>query len=300
MATRRTAGTRARDSDRTATCQVLDSALSDGQLSGEEHRQRVAAATNAATLGELQSLVADLQAPDAVPPFVSGASKLRNVVLAAITAVVVAVLGVVGWVVIADDDEPTSTASPVAETPDTHALAAEATTSAPGSEVSEVPADPAPIVAGPQGNLQTADGMTRVIDETRKRFGDTMGYELAIMADEAILARPDPTDDRSKLIYTFERGWGDPSGRPRSDTDELTDLGAFDIAAAAAALQAAPETLRIAPGDVSETFIDVDHIAEPSGQGALELLVKVTTTSGADGWIYLDGAGNIKRVEYPS
>jgi hypothetical protein len=28
-------------------------------------------------------------------------------------------------------------------------------------------------------------------------------------------------------------------------------------------------------------------------------LVKVTKTSGADGFIYLDGAGNIKRVEYP-
>jgi hypothetical protein len=32
----------------------------------------------------------------------------------------------------------------------------------------------------------------------------------------------------------------------------------------------------------------------------LELLVKITTKSGADGFIYLDGASNIKRVEYPS
>ncbi len=80
----------------------------------------------------------------------------------------------------------------------------------------------------------------------------------------------------------------------------MTDLAAFDVSAAAAALQAAPETLRIAPGDVTDTFIDVDHIAEPPGPGALELLVKVSTKSGADGWIYLDGAGNTKRVEYPS
>jgi hypothetical protein len=29
-------------------------------------------------------------------------------------------------------------------------------------------------------------------------------------------------------------------------------------------------------------------------------LVKITTKSGADGFIYLDGASNIKRVEYPS
>jgi hypothetical protein len=304
VATRKTPGTRARDSDRSDACQVLDSALAEGQLSGEEHRQRVSAATNAATLGELQSLIADLQTPIGVQPYATKTSALRHppVILAAITAVVVAILGAVGWAVIANNDEApaATTPSPTAEAPEKHAMAAERTTAAPESKVSEVPADPAPIVLGPLGNLHTAEGMTRVIDETRKRFGDTMGYELAIMTDEAILARPNPTNDQSKLIYTFERGWGDPSERPRSDTDDLTDLGAYDIAAAAAALQAAPETLRIAPGDVAETFIDIDHIAEPPGQGALELLVKVTTTSGADGWVYLDGAGNIKSVEYPS
>jgi hypothetical protein len=57
--------TRAKDSDRSDTCQVLDSALSDGQLSMEEHRQRVSAATKATTLGDLQSLVADLQTANA-------------------------------------------------------------------------------------------------------------------------------------------------------------------------------------------------------------------------------------------
>ena len=61
VATRQTPGTRAKDSDRNDTCQVLDSALAEGQLSMEEHRQRVASATTAATLGELQSLVSDLQ-----------------------------------------------------------------------------------------------------------------------------------------------------------------------------------------------------------------------------------------------
>ena len=157
-----------------------------------------------------------------------------------------------------------------------------------------------PVALTPPPNLHTVEGMTRVIDEIRKRFGDTMGYELAIMPDKAMLARPDPTNDQSKLIYPFERGWGDPSDSPRSDTDDLTDLGAFDVAAAAAACRPRPKHCGSQPGDVAKTFIDVDHIAEPPEPGALELLVKVTTTSGADGWIYLDGASNIKRVEYPS
>jgi DNA-binding PadR family transcriptional regulator len=40
VAERQTAGTRAKDSDRNDTCQVLGSALAEGQLSMEEHRQR--------------------------------------------------------------------------------------------------------------------------------------------------------------------------------------------------------------------------------------------------------------------
>ena len=57
MAARQSAGTRAKDSDRNDTCQILDSALADGQLSMEEHRTRVALATGAETLGDLKSLV---------------------------------------------------------------------------------------------------------------------------------------------------------------------------------------------------------------------------------------------------
>src|SRR5262249_28983341 len=59
----RQAGARATDGDRNDVCQELDTALSQGQLSMEEHRERVSAATNATTLGELHSLVSDLQTP---------------------------------------------------------------------------------------------------------------------------------------------------------------------------------------------------------------------------------------------
>jgi Domain of unknown function (DUF1707) len=65
VATRQTAGTRAKDSDRNCTCQILDTALFDGQLSMAEHGERVKAATNAATLGELRSLIGDLQTANA-------------------------------------------------------------------------------------------------------------------------------------------------------------------------------------------------------------------------------------------
>ena len=44
MATRQTAGTRAKDSDRNDTCRILDNALSEGQLSMTEHGERVTGA----------------------------------------------------------------------------------------------------------------------------------------------------------------------------------------------------------------------------------------------------------------
>jgi hypothetical protein len=263
-----------------------------------EHEHRVNAATNAATLGELQSLVADLQQANSAQSPVGQQSKLRRgpVFIAAIAGLVVVIGGAIAWAVMSDSASTTNTttAKPTAEA--AHALAAEpATTAAPSSTPDEVPA----VVLAPPGQLHTAGGMAGLIDAMRKRFGDTMGYELAISQDEAMLARPDPADDRLKLIYSYHGGWGDPSDSPKSDTDDLTDLAAFDLPAAVAALQAAPETLKIAPDDVSGSFIDIDHIADPSGPGALELLVKITTKSDTNGFIYLDAASNIKRVEYP-
>jgi hypothetical protein len=147
--------------------------------------------------------------------------------------------------------------------------------------------------------LHTLGGLTGLLDQMRTRFGDTMGIELAITADDAMLYRADPTDPHSKLLYRFNGGWGDPTRRPRDDQDDVADLGAFDAKAVAQVLRSAPETLGIAPDDVGDVVIDVDHMADPP-PGALELLVKVSKKSGGDGYLYLDSAGNTKRVEYPN
>jgi hypothetical protein len=296
VGTPRSPETRAKDSDRTETCQALDSALSDGQISMQEHEQRVNAATKAGTLGELQSLVADLQP---VRPFVTPSAQPRmNRTLLYAGAGALAVLAVaIGWFLMRDTGSTSSasTTATTAESPHNELLTSTSTTTTTTTE--DVPA----VVLAPPPDLHSAEGMTAVIDAMRKRFGDTMGYELAFMPDQAILARADPKDDSQKLIYNYRTGWGDPSTRDRSDTDDLTDVAAFDVPAAAAALQAAPATLKIAPDDVEDSYIDIDHIADPNGgPGVLELLVKVTTKSGAAGYIYLDPASTIKRIEPPS
>lgn len=111
MATRRTAGTRAKDSDRTDTCQVLDRALAEGQLSMEEHRQRVSAATNATTLGELQSLVTDLQAANPVHSPVTRPWRLPGgrAITAAVAGVLLVLVVAIGWGLSGNDDSPSDT-----------------------------------------------------------------------------------------------------------------------------------------------------------------------------------------------
>ncbi|MCX2713581.1 DUF1707 SHOCT-like domain-containing protein [Mycolicibacterium sp. J2] len=283
------AWTRAKDSDRDATCRLLDNALADGQLSGDEHRRRVTAAVTATTLGELDALLADLQIPDEQRPApVRPERRRRNLVLAGVGAAAAIVIAVVAFSGGPDATTPASSPSPqpssAAPVPESHkALSTVA-----------VPDTVPPVVVKPARDLLTAEGLSAIIDSIRGRFGDTTGYELAITTDQAYLARPDPADDQQKMVYPYRGGWDDPSRRDRSDTDDLTDVAAFDTAATAAAVAAAPATLNIAPADVASTYLDVDYIAE---QGGLELLVKITTKSGSTGYLYLDPAATVKRVE---
>ena len=55
---------RARDRDRVEVCAVLDAALSDGQLSTDEHTSRTRSAMRAKFTTDLDALVRDLQVPD--------------------------------------------------------------------------------------------------------------------------------------------------------------------------------------------------------------------------------------------
>ena len=195
VATRQTAGTRAKDSDRNDTCQVLDSALAEGQLSMEEHRQRVATATTATTLGQLADLVADLQnsnapvkMPDLKKPSRIGAGAGWG--MRAAVAGVLVVLGVaIGWGLYGNTPSPLNF------------------TSDPGAKSDGIPA----VVLTPPKELHSLGGLTGLIEQMKKRFGDTNGYRLTVYPEYASLSRPDPNEDRRELNYTYRGGWGDPS-----------------------------------------------------------------------------------------
>ncbi|HTI77261.1 MAG TPA: DUF1707 domain-containing protein [Mycobacterium sp.] len=284
MATRQTPGTRAKDSDRNDTCQILDSALADGQLSMDEHRTRVALATGAETLGDLQSLVSDLQtnnAPVQLPdlrkrPKLPGAGG-GNWKYGLAVSVVLVLLGIaIGWGLYGNTTSPLSF------------------TSDPGAKSDGIPAK----VLTPPKQLQSLGGLTGLLEQMHQRFGDTMGYSLTIYPEYAVLSRADPTDDRRKLSYTYRGGFDDPSTSAKSEDDVIVDLGAFDVKTAVGILRGAPETVGLQQKDVKpgNTYLSIDPARDPVTPGALELRASVSSDFGS-GSITFAGDGTIKRID---
>jgi hypothetical protein len=283
VATRQTAGTRAKDSDRNDTCQILDSALADGQLSMEEHRTRVALATGAETLGDLQSLISDLQthnAPVQLPdlkkrPKLPGAGSGWG--MRAAVAGVLVVLGIaIGWGLYGNTPSPLSF------------------TSDPGAKSDGIPGK----VLTPPKQLQSLGGLNGLLEQMRQRFGDTMGYSLAIYPEYAVVSRADPTDDRRKLSYTYRGGFDDPSTSAKDPDDLLVDLAAFDVKTAVGILRGAPETVGLQQKDVKadSTYLSIDPARDPLTPGALELRASVSSDFGS-GSITFAGDGTIKRID---
>jgi Domain of unknown function (DUF1707) len=278
-----TAGTRAKDSDRNDTCQVLDSALAEGQLSMEEHRQRVATATNATTLGQLADLVSDLQNSNAPVkmPTLKSASRLPSGgwgMRAAVAGVLV-VLGVaIGWGLYGN------TPSPLNFTAD------------PGAKSDGI----GPVVLTPPRQLHSLGGLNGLIEQMKQKFGDTNGYRLVVYPDYASLDRADPNDDRRKLDYNYRGGWGDPSTTAKSDTDKIVDLSKFDAKAVVGVLRGAPETLNMKPSDVKSTYLIIEPSSDQTAPpGALDIDIYVSSDFGS-GYIELNADGTTKQVNYPS
>jgi len=284
VATRQTPGTRAKDSDRNDTCQVLDSALAEGQLSMEEHRQRVASATTAATLGELQSLVSDLQNANAPVRLPTLKSRLRLPVgagwgLRIATAGVLVLFGVgIGWGLYGN------TASPLSFETD------------PGAKSDGIPAK---VLTAPR-QLQSLGGLNGLFEQMRQKFGDATGFAMNIRPDRATLYRPDGDDPRRKLMYDYRGGWGDPySTSTVGSDDRVVDLSKFNLEQTVAILRGAPESLGIKRKDISDTWIDIEPSKDPVTPDAVNVRLYVSSEFGS-GFIDLAPDGAIKQVSKPS
>lgn len=279
-----TTATRAKDTDRQDTCTVLDDALADGELSAEEHRERVSAATKAVTLGDLRALVSDLQtnsgrqlpALDSRPkvPHVGG----WGVPTAAFVVSVLLGMGI-GWGLYGN------TRSPLDFTTD------------PGAKPDGVSA----VVLTPPTQLHSVGGLTGLLEQMRKRFGDTLGYRLVIYPTYASLDRPDPSDDRRVLAYTYRGGWGDPTSSAKSSSDGPVpaDLSKFDVTKTVGIMRGAPQTLRMKQSDVKTTYLIVEPATDPTTPGALTLSLYVSSDYGG-GYISFTGDGTVKQMSLPT
>jgi hypothetical protein len=280
-----TSATRAKDSDRQDTCTILDNALNDGELSMQEHRERVSTATNSVTLGDLQALVADLQV-DSGPVrlrAVKSPAKFGGWAILGAAFVVSVLLGVgIGWGLYGNTGSPLDFAKSRQD---------------PGAKPDGI----AGVVLTPPTQLHSLGGLTGLMEQTRKRFGDTMGFRLVVYPTYAILDRPDPSDGRRVLSYDYRGGWGDPTSSPKSAADgpAVVDLSKFDIAAAVGVMRGAPETLHMKQSDVQTMYLIVEPGTDPTTPGALSLSVYVSTDYGG-GSIVFAGDGTPKRLDLPT
>ena len=291
MATRHTSATRAKDSDRSDTCQILDSALADGQLSMDEHRTRVALATGAETLGDLQSLISDLQtssAPVQLPDLTRRPKSLSKLwarpgaggwgIRVAVAGVLV-VLGIaIGWGLYGNTPSPLNF------------------TSDPGAKSDGV----TPVVLTPPRQLHSLGGLTGLIEQMKQRFGDSNGYRLIVYPDYAVVDRADPADDRRELSYTYRGGWGDAHNTgAKSEDARLVDLGDFDVKTVVGVLRGAPETLCMKPADVKSAYLSIDPSRDPTTPDAVSVDVYLSSDFGS-GYIQLGPDGSVKQITYPS
>jgi len=256
----------------------------------EEHRQRVARATTAATLGDLQTLVSDLQ-NDKAPvqlPHLTEPSRMRAAagvagtsrgLLVAMAAVLVLLGMGIGWGLYGN------TSSPLSFETD------------PGAKSDGIPAK----VLTPPRQLMSLGGLTGLFEQMRQKFGDTTGYGMTIYPDYASLERPDPTEPRRALRYSYRGGFDDPSETSVSADERVVDLAAFDVPMLVGIIRGAPETLGIDPAEVKSTYVNIDPNSDMTAPPeSIELSIYVSPEFGNSGYIELSGDGSVKRVNYPS
>ncbi|AYF77575.1 DUF1707 domain-containing protein [Nocardia yunnanensis] len=223
-------GTRARDSDRQATCLLLDAALADGQLSADDHRTLTELAGGARTLGELAQLTDDLQrsadAPaDPAPP----GSRREKWFAAGIAALSIAVA--VGTFV-AVDRPGTPPAGP------------------PAVDIGVIK----PMVL-PNPKLDTVEGIGYFVQAYRATFGDGVADEVVLYPTYGVVTRaPQPNH---AVVYDYRGGFtqSDQPTRPRSAQTPTVDLSALNVPAVVALMGQAPALTKVTDGVVN--YLDI-------------------------------------------
>ncbi|MGW6119422.1 DUF1707 SHOCT-like domain-containing protein [Nocardia sp. NPDC055165] len=223
------AHTRARSSDRTATIEALDTARADGQLDADEHAALAELATEARTLGDLSTLVAELhQRPDAPtkPRVRRDRRRLVVIALASVAAVAAFV------VTVRDRAEPP---------PVTHY----------NSAAPLVLATPSPT---------TIAGFLHIRDGLDAKFGNAVVDAITCHPEYARLTREATGQGSFSADYTYYGGFQRSTGAMpvRARATVSIDLATVNTDALAATLADAATTLSVPDGKVQHFSIAAD------------------------------------------
>lgn len=214
-------------------------------------------------------------------------------VLAALATVIVivAVIAVIVWPDGSSGNRPTTRADP------TEQRLPSVSSTRPSAPSTSEPSSSAPTATQttPKGpaQLHTVEGLGGLLDTLRSKFGDTMGFQLVVYPDYAIVERADPTNSHVVQDFMYRGGqwnsWG--SDTTASSFDVLADLGAFDVGAVAATLAGAPQALGAPPGSNSYLII------EGAEGGALELAIH--SVEPGTGFMEVNPDGSVKEIHPP-
>ncbi|MFE3058828.1 DUF1707 domain-containing protein [Nocardia sp. NPDC059239] len=255
--------TRARDSDRQATCTLLDAARADGQLSAADHRTLTELAGEARTLGELAQLTDELQRPaDAPPDPAPPKSRRENWFAAGVAALSIAVA--VGTFVAVDRP-----ASPPAGPP--------------AVDLGMIK----PMVL-PRPKLTAAEGIDYFRAAYRAKFGDTIVDELLLYPDYAVATRGIQPNRQVRYDYRGGFDLGDQP-RTRSPQTPTVDLAAVNVPAVMAVVAQAPALTKVDQGKVN--YLDI----EGSGSGPI-VRIYVGNTANESGHVEATLDGRIVRT----
>lgn len=260
--------TRARTADRAATREALDAARADGQLDASEHRAAVELADEAKTLGELATLVAELQQRPTAPtkPRTHDLTRITTIAAAALTAIACFV-----WTVRADEPDPVP------------------------ATVAAIDYDAAPPLVIPTPSPATLTGFRQVRDDYQAKFGDSVVNELVLHDTHASVQRIAANNPARTEDYTYRGGFARSSGNgsSRQRDQAPVDLAQVNTDALGAALDTAVTELGVPNGEITHLLFEADS---RTGQPSITIFVR--GEAGQYGHMTLTPAGEVVR-SYP-
>ncbi|WP_280497760.1 DUF1707 SHOCT-like domain-containing protein [Nocardia asiatica] len=224
MATTRYSGIRARDTDRADVCGLLDTALAEGQLTESEHAARTAKAMRAASFGELDALIGDLQIPGelANAPVVRVDKRRPRRWLAPVSTVAAALIAgaLVGAISRCGVDLPGSSEN--------------------------VP------------DMTTGAGLAYFLAEYRAEFGDLIADDVTLYPKYVVMDRQKPGSESETGSYHYNGDFRASTTSERKSDTRTIDLAALDVPALARLLAGAPQTVRCPDGVISHVSVQFD------------------------------------------